>query len=94
VEHILRQFIQFTICQSFARLSAFERRDPQSLVGVQREVPALKAGVNEAHAKRKSASTRSSTWIVFVALLRVRLRIVSHQGSILSKRTTEESDSI
>ena len=41
MKHILRKLVQLAVCHRLARVRAFERRDLQPLLGIQRKVPAL-----------------------------------------------------
>lgn len=70
VDHIPRDLVQLSVFRGPGREGILERRDPKPAVGIEREVTALGSSVVSGSIYPMSqAPTRSSTWIVFLALL-------------------------
>jgi hypothetical protein len=70
VHHVLGQLVQFAIGHTFWRVGVFERTDLETFVGVEGKVAALLEGMKNGYmASGFKSLTRSSTWMVFFALL-------------------------
>jgi hypothetical protein len=91
MQHISGKLIQLAISHRLWGMCMLERVDLESLFRIEREITTLE-GFEHQRPSELDALTRSSTWIVFFALLLYQR--ISDQADV-DKRclTTEENDS-